>query len=218
MVGDYAVIGAHNHIGPGAVVKRDIVWDGANIAAGAALKGGILGQKAQLEERAVVYEGAVMADKSILGTGSVVRPGVKVWPYKHVESGIKLHSNLVWGSRACRFLFGFDGVKGRLNGECSVEAAASLGAAFGSMLGRGKRVVVGHAGAAAASFLKDAVRLGLISTGLEVYELGEIPVPSPVLPWTYTGPRGDLPLCAGGSKRQRLLAVFRRGGNEPLPQ
>ncbi len=173
VVGDYAVIGAQNHIGPGAVVKRGITWDGVNIAAGAALKGGILGQRAQLEERSVVYEDAILADKSILGGESVIRPGVKVWPYKHLESGITLRSNLVWGSRACRFLFGFDGVKGRLNGECNVEAAVSLGAAFGSLLGRGKRAVVGHEAAAAAGLLKDAVKLGLISTGLEVYELGE---------------------------------------------
>lgn len=207
-VGDYAVIGAQNYIGTGAAVKRGITWDGVNLAAGASLKGGILGQKALLEERAVVYEDAVLADKSILGKVSVIRPGVKVWPYKRVESGVTLRSNLVWGSRACRFLFGFDGVKTRLNGEFNVESAVSLGAAFGSMLGRGKRVVVGGEAGAAVGLLKDAAKIGLISAGLEVYELGETTCAISRLAVNLYGAQGGIYLYTPADEKDCLCLRF----------
>ena len=125
-VGELAVIGAQNCIGPGAVVTRGITWDGVQLAAGAALKGGILGQKVLLEERAVVYEEAVVADKCMLGEECVIKPGVKVWPHKRVAGGLycikpgmgqQELSLPVWLRRK---------VKGKLNGELSVESAVSL--------------------------------------------------------------------------------------------
>ncbi len=173
-VGGDAVIGSQNFIGPDAVIKKGITWEGVNLASRAALKGGILGQKVLLENGAIVYEEAVLGDKSVLGEGSVINPGVKVWPNKRVESGVVLRSNLVWGSRTCRFLFGFDGVKGRLNSDLSPEAAVSLGATFGYILGKNKRIVVGSELGSANNLLKGAVKLGLRSAGLEVYELGEV--------------------------------------------
>ncbi|MEW5919999.1 MAG: sugar phosphate nucleotidyltransferase [Bacillota bacterium] len=207
-VGEFAVIGTQNYIGPGAVVKRGVTWEGVNLAARAAVKGGILGQKVLLEERAVVYEDAVLGDKSILGEESVIRPGVKVWPYKRVESGVILRSNLVWGSRACRFLFGFDGVKGRLNGELGVESAVSLGAAFGSMLGRGKRVVVGSEAGTAANLLKDAAKIGLISVGLEVYELGETTCSMARLGVNVYGAQGGIYLYTPAGEKDCLCLRF----------
>lgn len=94
-VGEYAVIGAQNCIGAGAEVNRGITWDGVNLASRAALKGGILGQKALLESGATVYEEAVLGDRSVLGEASVINPGVLVWPNKRVERNVVLRSNLV---------------------------------------------------------------------------------------------------------------------------
>lgn len=169
---EFTVIGAQNNISPGAVVKRGITWEGVSFSSGAALKGGILGKKVHLEEGSVVYEEGVLGDGSVLGKGSVIKPGVKVWPEKRIESGVELRHNLVWGSRAPRSLFGLDGIKGKINAELTPEVIASLGAAFGFMLGKGSRVVLGSAPGAAVQLSKDALKVGLRSAGMEVYELG----------------------------------------------
>ncbi len=207
-VGEYAVIGAQNYIGTGAEVKRGITWEGVNLASRAALKGGILGQKVLLEAGATVYEEAVLGDKSVLGEGSVINPGVLVWPNKRVESGIVLRSNLVWGSRASRFLFSFDGIKGRFNGDLNPEAGVSLGAAFGFMLGQGKRAVVGSEPGAAAGLLKDALKVGLSSAGAEVYELGEATCAMLRLGVTLFGGKGGVYLHAPAGEDDSLCLRF----------
>lgn len=207
-VGGDAVIGSQNVIGPDAVIKRGITWEGVNLAARAALKGGILGQKVLLEDGATVYEEAVLGDKSVLGEGSVINPGVKVWPNKHVESGVVLRSNLVWGSRICRFLFGFDGVKGRLNSDLSPEAAVSLGAAFGYILGKNKRIVVGSEVGSASDLLKDAVKVGLRSVGLEVFEMGEVTCAMLRLSVTLFGASGGIYLHAAEGEIDSLCLRF----------
>ena len=212
-IGEYAVIGAQNCIGTGAEVKRGITWEGVNLASRAALKGGILGQKVLLEVGATVYEEAVLGDQSTLGEDSVIKPGVKVWPNKRVEAGVVLRSNLVWGSRASRFLFGFDGVKGRLHNDLSAETAVSLGAAFGFMLGRGKRVVVGSEPGAATSLLKDGLKVGLRSSGAEVYELGEATGTMLRLGATLFGAQGGVYLHTpvGEAERDSLCLRFLDG-------
>lgn len=215
-VGEYAVIGAQNCIGPGAAVKRGITWEGVNMAAGSALKGGILGQKVLLEERSIVYEEAVLGDRSVLGKASVVKPGVKIWPHKRVESSVVLRTNLVWGSRACRFLFGFDGIKGTINRELGMEAAVTLGAAFAFMIGRGKRIAIGSERGAAANLLKGAVKIGLVSSGAEVYELGEVTCAMARFAVTLYGAQGGVyistPAERAGDDDSCCLRFFDREG------
>ena len=42
-------------------------------------------------------------------------PGVRIYPYKEVESGAQIHESLIWESRATSRLFGKDGVSGLVN-------------------------------------------------------------------------------------------------------
>ncbi|NLC12013.1 MAG: NTP transferase domain-containing protein [Firmicutes bacterium] len=174
VVGDYSIIGAHNYLGCGSVTKRSITWEGVNLAAGASLKGGILGQKVLLGEKTTVFEGAVVGDKTVLEEGCVVKPQVKIWPHKRLPSGSILRSNVVWGGMNGRSLFGFEGIKGRLNQDLSPEMAVSLGAAFGFFLGNGEKVIIGCDHDIPSQVFKNAVALGLLSTGIEVYNLGAV--------------------------------------------
>jgi mannose-1-phosphate guanylyltransferase / phosphomannomutase len=119
-----------------------------------------------------------------------------------------LRSNLVWGSRASRFLFGFAGIKGRLNAELNPEATVSLSAAFGFMLGKGKRVVVGREPGAVTGLLKDAVKVGLSSSGIEVYELGETTCAMLRLGVTLFGAQGGVYLHTPAGEEDALCLLF----------
>ena len=71
----------------------------------------------------------------------MIYPGVRIYPYKEVESGAQIHESLIWESRASTRLFGKDGVTGLVNVDLTPEVAVRLGAALGTALKRGSRVV-----------------------------------------------------------------------------
>ena len=88
-----------------------------------------------------IQEGAAIGDEVVLGAQSVVFPGVRIYPYKEVESGAHIHESLIWESRATSALFGKDGVTGLIDVDLTPETAVRLAAALGTALKRGARVV-----------------------------------------------------------------------------
>lgn len=178
VIGEFSVIGRNNIIGWGSKVIRGITWDGVVLGEKASLKGGVLCRKVSLGPRASVYEEAVIGDRSVIEERAVIKPQVKVWPHKRVESGAVLWENLIWGNRACRFLFGSDGIKGELNGELSPEMVVRICSAFGFSLGREAKVVLGSEPDNSCWMLKKAAEAGLLSAGLHVLDLGDIPLPA----------------------------------------
>ena len=84
-----------------------------------------------------VHERAAIGDEVVLGSQSVVMPGVRIYPFKEVESGAHLHESLIWESRATSQLFGKDGVVGLVNVDLGPETAVRLAAARGAALKRG---------------------------------------------------------------------------------
>ena len=71
-------------------------------------------------------------------------PGVRIYPYKEVETGAQIHESLIWESRATSRLFDRDGVSGLVNVDLTPETAVRLAAALGTALKRGARVVAGR--------------------------------------------------------------------------
>ena len=62
-----------------------------------------------------VHEGVAIGDNVTLGAESVVMPGVRIYPYKEVESGAQIHESLIWESRGTARVFESDGVSGLVN-------------------------------------------------------------------------------------------------------
>ena len=46
-----------------------------------------------------VHEGAAIGDEVTIGAESVIMPGVRIYPFKEVETGSTLHESLIWESR-----------------------------------------------------------------------------------------------------------------------
>ena len=116
-----------------------------------------------------------IGDEVTIGAESVIYPGVRIYPYKEVESGAQIHSSLIWESRAASRVFGRNGVQGLINVDLTPEMALRLGAALGTALKRGSRVVTSRESPAACRMLKRAFITGVLSTGVDVADLRILP-------------------------------------------
>ncbi|MDD3654425.1 MAG: mannose-1-phosphate guanyltransferase [Desulfotomaculaceae bacterium] len=153
-------------------IKRSVVWSNVYIGENVALRGAVIGSRVKLHSNAGVYEGAVVGDDSIIKENGLLKPDVKLWPHKLVETGATVQKSLIWGTCTPKKYFGIEGVSGLVNVDITPEFAAMLGAAFGSVSGRGARLAVSCDRHTTSLMLKDAVVSGLQSSGAAILDLG----------------------------------------------
>jgi len=189
LLGDYCVIGPNVVVGPcsvigdrtvveeGASLKRAILWENAVIGKHAALRGSVVGRQVRIGVKAAIFEGAVIGDETRVEESAVIKPDVKVWPYKIIEKGTTLSSSLVWGGRTAKSLFGKWGIPGIANVEISPEFAVRLGSAYGSTLAKDSMVAVSCDGSRITGMLKQAFSTGIRSTGVSTADLGDLATP-----------------------------------------
>lgn len=211
----YTVLGRGCVVRPHASVKRSVLWEHVYVGRKAALRGAVICSRVQVHANAAVYEGAVIGDGSIIREGGTLKPEVKLWPGKLVETGATVNRSIVWGTRLARTVFGHQGVTGLVNAELSPEFAATLGAAFGSLLGRGSRVVASCDGHPAARMLKGALVSGLQSSGAVVTEIGQGTTPLHRFAVRALGAAGGVhvKLLAEDPEKAGLILTDKRGSN-----
>jgi mannose-1-phosphate guanylyltransferase / phosphomannomutase len=175
VLGQYSVLGANCTLRDRARVERSVVDAGTHVGRSVLVEGAILGRSCDLRAHARLHEGVAIGDEVTIGAESVVYPGVRIYPYKEVESGAHIHESLIWESRAASRVFGKDGVSGLINVDLTPENALRLGAALGTALPRNARVVASREGPPACRMLKRSVITGLVSTGVDVSDLRVLP-------------------------------------------
>jgi len=75
-------------------------------------------------------------------------------------------------------LFGTNGVRGTVNEDMDVDLALDLAKAIGTWIGKDKEVAIGTDTRASNFMLKNSVSSGLMATGCDVVDLGEVPTPA----------------------------------------
>jgi mannose-1-phosphate guanylyltransferase/phosphomannomutase len=176
-VGPYSVLGPTTTLRERARVSRSVIDASCYIGRSAVIEGAILGRNCDVRPHAHVHEGVAIGDQVTIGDQAVVFPGVRIYPYKEVEYGAQIHESLIWESRATTRLFSQDGVVGLVNVDLTPEIALRFGAALGTSLKRGGRVVASRESAAAYRMIKRALISGLNSTGVQVADLRTLPAP-----------------------------------------
>ncbi len=160
-----------------ATIDRSIVWRNSYIGERAELRGSIVSRQCNIKGRAMLFEGVVLGDNTIVGESAVIAPNVKVWPSKEIERGATVNTSLIWGSQGRRVLFGRYGVTGLVNVDITPEFAAKLGAAYGAILPKGSSVAVNREPHHTPRMIKRAILSGLPSAGVNVSDLGNLPIP-----------------------------------------
>jgi mannose-1-phosphate guanylyltransferase/phosphomannomutase len=176
-VGPYSVLGPGTTLRERGRVARSVIDASTYIGRSAVVEGSVVGRNCDIKAHARVHEGVAIGDQVTLGDQSVVFPGVRIYPYKEVEYGAQIHESLIWESRGTTRVFGKDGVLGLVNVDLTPELAVRFGAALGTALRRGSRVVGSRESAPAYRMIKRALISGLNSTGVQVADLRTLPAP-----------------------------------------
>jgi mannose-1-phosphate guanylyltransferase/phosphomannomutase len=176
-VDPYSVLAPGVTLRENARVTRSIIDAGTYIGRAAIIEGAVVGRSCDIRTHARLHEGVAIGDEVIIGDQSVIYPGVRIYPYKEVEYGAQLHESLIWESRASTRLFSRNQISGLVNVDVTPEVAVRFGAALGTALKRGARVVATRESAAAYRLVKRAVMSGVNSAGVQVVDLRTLPAP-----------------------------------------
>jgi mannose-1-phosphate guanylyltransferase/phosphomannomutase len=174
-VGPYSVLGSSVTLLERARTERSVIDAATHIGRSARVEGAVVGRSCDIRAHAHVQEGVAIGDEVTLGAQSAVLPGVRIYPYKEVETGAQIHESLIWESRASSNLFGAAGVSGLVNVDLTPDTAVRLAAALGTALKRGARVVASRESPPACRMIKRAMISGLNSTGVDVADLRVLP-------------------------------------------
>ena len=174
-VGPYSVLGSSVTLLERARTERSVIDAATHVGRSARVEGAVVGRGCDIRAHAHVQEGAAIGDEATLGAQSAVLPGVRIYPYKEVETGAQIHESLIWETRASSNLFGKEGVSGLVNVDLTPETAVRLAAALGTALKRGARVVASRESPGACRMIKRAMISGLNSTGVDVADLRVLP-------------------------------------------
>jgi len=176
-VGPYTVLGPATTLRERGRIARSVLDASCYIGRSVVIEGAIIGRNCDIRPHARIHEGVAIGDQVTIGDQSVVYPGVRIYPYKEVEYGAQIHESLIWESRGTTRVFAQDGVVGLVNVDLTPEIALRFGAALGTALKRGARVVASRESAPAYRMIKRALISGLHSTGVHVADLRTLPAP-----------------------------------------
>jgi mannose-1-phosphate guanylyltransferase/phosphomannomutase len=174
-IGAYSVLSASVTLRERARTVRSVIDASTHVGRSALVEGAVVGRSCDIRSHVRIQEGAAIGDEVVLGAQSQVLPGVRIYPYKEVESGAHIHESLIWESRATSALFGKDGVSGLIDVDLTPDVAVRLAAALGTALKRGARVVASREAPRACRTIKRAMITGLNSSGVDVADLRILP-------------------------------------------
>lgn len=172
----YTVLGQGALVEPNASIKRSVIGQDSLIGTGVEIRGAILGERVKAKTRSSIFEGAVIGDGTIIEEDVVIKPDVKIWPQKVIEAGTVVSENVVWTERVPRSIFTRRGIAGDVNGQLAPERLAQLGRAVGTLLPLDSRVVVGYDWSTPGRMAKQSLEVGLMASGLEIIDIGRVPV------------------------------------------
>ncbi|HEX6919477.1 MAG TPA: mannose-1-phosphate guanyltransferase [Actinomycetes bacterium] len=174
---EYTVLGSNVVVKGGAFLHRAVVHDNVFIGPHTNLRACVIGKNTDIMRAARIEEGVVIGDECVIEEEAIVATGVKVYPFKTVEAGAMVNTNVIFESRGQRSLFGPRGVSGIVNVEITPELAVRLAAAWATTLRKGATVTTSRDVSRAARALKRAVISALSSSAINVVDLEIVPVP-----------------------------------------
>lgn len=214
---EHTVIGSNVVVKSGAFVHRAVIHDNVYVGPQTNLRGCVVGKNTDVMRAARVEDGAVVGDECLIEEESIVGSGVRVYPFKTVEAGAVVNTNIIWESRSQRSLFGPRGVSGIINVEMTPELAVRLAAAWATTLKKGATVTASRDGSRAARTIKRAVISALTASAVNVRDLECMPMPVARVE-TTRGSAGGVQVRTTPGVPESLDVVFFDGQGADLSQ
>ncbi len=172
-----SIVGRGGKIEEEAQIEESVLWDQVVVGRRSRLRQSVIGSRSKIGSLVNVQEKVVIAEDCQIGSGAIITSGARIWPQKEVEGGATVTSSLVWGERWGKSLFGNYGITGLANSEIVPEFAAKVGAAYGTILKRGNSILSSYDGHRASRVIHRSLMAGLLSAGINNYDLGRAAVP-----------------------------------------
>ncbi|HEX2924915.1 MAG TPA: mannose-1-phosphate guanyltransferase [Ruminiclostridium sp.] len=212
ILGSCSVVGEDCNIGEGSSTKKSILWKGCTLKNRVQLRGSVLCSMVKFRDRSAAFEGTVIGENCIVGENTLIKSGVKIWPDKQIDMGTEICTNLVWGSRYSKNLFGSRGISGEINVDITPEFASRLAAAYGSICKKGSKIAVGCDETDALKMIKNACISGLLSAGTEVYDVGATLLPVSRSAIRYYNLAGGIHISSGNEKGKLIIDILDKLG------
>ncbi|AEY66456.1 mannose-1-phosphate guanyltransferase [Clostridium sp. BNL1100] len=212
VLGRYTVIGEECHIGEGSTTKRSILWNSCILKNNVELRGSVLCSSVKCREKTAAFEGTVVGENCILGENSLIKPGIKIWPEKHIDMGTEVCTNIVWGSRYSKNLFGSRGISGEINVDITPEFASRMAAAYGAVCKKGSGLAISCEEVDALKMVKNACVSGVLSAGAEAYDLGTSLLPVTRSAIRYYNLAGGIHISEGNKKGKIIIDILDNKG------
>lgn len=207
-IGPYCSIGKNNIISKGSTVKRSVILDFSYVGDNVEIRGAVLCKNVQVESRASIFEDAAIGEETIIGSRTIVKPGVKIWPNKTIEASTVVKNNVIWAGNYSNSLFGKNGVSGEINVDITPEFVSKLGSAYGAMLKNSSRVAISCSDDGAAQMLKYSLATGLLSLGVEVYDLKRMTLSMTRFATLFFGVNGAIHVAMDREEPQNVNIIF----------
>src|SRR5256886_3148619 len=133
-VGNFSVVDENTKI------SKSIIWTYSYIGENSRLRHAIVCRHVTIKNNCLLEEGAVIGDDVVVGEGSTIDAGVKIWPDKEIEPGSTLHERNIWAGHYKRGLFSSYGINGLVNIELTPEYCARLCASFAALFPKGSAI------------------------------------------------------------------------------
>ncbi len=177
IIDNYTIIGNNTIIEDDVSIVRSIIWDNCYVGYGSELRGAILCNRVNLKHYISVFENAVIGEGCKISERVIVKPHIKIWPEKLIQPFAVIDRNMIWGTKHSNKIFGENGISGIINVDISPEFATRLGAAYGSQFKLQSKVVVSSTNSNSARMFKHAFISGILSVGVEVYNMSSLLTP-----------------------------------------
>jgi len=164
-------IGSDVSVGNNTKIQNSIIWDKVTIGNNCILDNCVICNDVIIGNNVNMSNGGIVAENTKIGDFVVFEKDIIVWPGKQIEEDSILSSNLIWGDKWKKTIFEGGKVSGLTNVELSPDLAAKLGAATGSSIPQNSYVVVSRDYHSASQMLKRSFLGGLLSTGINVFDL-----------------------------------------------
>ncbi len=90
-INGHAVIDKYAIIDDNAKVSNTVIWPHSYIGENCRLRQSIVCRNVTIKNGSLLEENTVIGDDCVIGHGSRIRSGVKIWPHKEVEPGSTVH-------------------------------------------------------------------------------------------------------------------------------
>lgn len=176
-IGPYSIIGDNTTVFRNSSIYKSIIFNDVNIGENSIINCALLGRGAQLESGVIVEENSIIGDRATLKARSIIESNVRIWPGKVIEENSLIKHHIINSNNSKVGLFYKNSIRGKIGNLVTVEFMAKLGNALGSELRVGDKVAISCNEHSASQMLKYSLFSGLISSGVEVYDLNAVIMP-----------------------------------------